>query len=165
MTIPFLLWTLICATAAIGTVSYEYQWRRIVSIQMGLDQSVGKTALELRDLMNKIEALNAIMIKTRTAIAAQTVLGLPLQPAARVALEAQAKIQDGLLLVWKIKNTFPILHWERLPPDILGPQPLRWMGNNEVQIKKYRFPRKSFARVFKGALNGKTWSAEWSNFY
>jgi hypothetical protein len=167
MTIPFLIWTLICATAAIGTVFYQFEWRKVVSIQLGLDQSVGKTALELQDLMNRIETINGIIVKTRAAIAAQTVLGLPLQPAARVVLEAQAKIQDSLLLTWKIKNTFfllPSISWERPPADVIGPNALRWRGNPELKIHRYKFPRKSAARVFKGETNA-IWSAEWSGFY
>ena len=165
MTIPFLLWTLVCATASLGTIAYEYQWRKIVSLQMKLDQTVGKSALELQDLMNRIERINSIMIQTRSAIAAQQMLGLPLAPATQAVLEAQSKIQDSLLLAWKVKNLLPILKWERPIPDLLGPQPLHWVGSPELIVKRTHFPRKASARVFKGALDGKTWNAEWADFY
>lgn len=169
MTIPFLLWTLIVSVSSLGTLAYQFEWRKVVNIQMNLDRSVGNTALELQDLMNRIEQINGIMIKTRTAMAAQQVLGLPFAPAGRVALEAQAKIQDGLLLAWKITHpdtTLSILSWKRPLPDPIGPQPLQWAGGPDIPIRKIQFPRKAFARVIKGGLNAKKiWNAEWTSFY
>ena len=166
MTIPFMIWTLLCGSAQLGITAFQYEWRKIVRLQLRLDQRVGETALELRDLMNQIEKLNQTITQIRTTLATHSVLGLPLQPALLISLQTQVKLQDLLLLKWKAKQIqfpgiLPKLLWIRPPPDILGPQSLKWKGGEQpLVIQLNHSPRKAAATVSRKDLYA--WQARWT---
>ncbi len=183
-----LMGILICL--GIGTLVLRVKYRASVQTQRRLDQCVQAKTLQLRDLQNQIEKSNQ-RIKAERIAAAAALAGSIMTPAAleavqaiRTVIQAEARIQDALLLRWKWEqaqwaarrgcdsrddpsplNLLPEPKWYRDPPDLIGEKALVWRGRGEktLAIRLSHEPRRSSSEVYSNDKNH--WNARWSPFF
>lgn len=175
----FLLPTFILLSAALGLVTIEFRWRRVVSTQLRLDRCIAKTALELKASIERIEAMNSKIKALRLAIP-PALLKPPVAKALQESLRALVFVQDAELRRWNgakraqwlLKRgcghrsdraaPLPEQPWTRPPPDPIGPRGLVWSNaRNPLRIAVIHGKRTSHARIEKIEH---TWRASWADF-
>jgi hypothetical protein len=171
-----------CFVGAAYLINLMHEWTSITRLQLTMDECVGKKAITLKKIQNEIETLNT----TIDGFRASAIVSNVIIPGSGVAIQASIQIailaQDFELTRWKaesirwfiescsgskrhkiFKTPLPSLRWERLPPDALGGQPLKWVhSNTELNLKMAGYPRFSAAKVFK--LDSGKWESAWSNY-
>jgi hypothetical protein len=171
-------------TGGFGVWSVMRNWRFHVETQLRLNQCVGKTALQLKSTLFSIENSNSRIKKLRMAIRAAQVAQPPLVPALQGALTLQVVQQETELIQWRHTQfkwirargcggwrdraqLLPTLHYYREPPDLVGPQELKWTGIVPVSlwIKVQNGSRVSGARVYEDNESSSRWKAFWSVSY
>ncbi len=180
--VTLLLILMITVMTGFGLLGLMRHWRFVVERQLRLNRCVAEVALDLRSLLNEIFQLNDRIQEIRAAILAAA-LDPPLIPPLRAAAEVLVQRQNYLLLKWKGRSgiwilqrgcgekgdwapPLPNLQFERLPPDTLGPQILRWPGGmvSELSLEAHHRPRIAAARISKrseiAGLN-RGWQATW----
>lgn len=184
--IPLLLLTAIVAVTGFGIWGMMRSWKKQAELQLKLDKCVGLKAKELQSMLGKLESSNKRMVWARRAAAAALALS-PVTPVAPVALEAiqaelmiELALQEGLRLKWGgeglaavIGKTcdglrvfpirYPLLEWNRAPPDEIGPQAFEWdKPDPEFSLLFKSSNHLSGAKV-KEEKNGKDhWVARWA---
>jgi len=164
----------------LGLIGLERNLKNITELQLRLDRCVGKTAIEYKNTLTKIEKINKKIKVARIALALSNI-----EPEAAMALSVYLKklifSQNLLITKWRAKNVLwlsnklckknsdlsgpmPTLPWVRDPPDMLGQKPLRWTGKHtEVfRIWLYHKPRYSSATL-EGDPN-ELFKANWKYF-
>ena len=188
LSLPLLLALLAASFMGFGTWGLMRHWRKLTELQLRLDRCVGDTALELKGALNRIESENRQIQAIRAAIAAGSLAGGAGQ-AMKPALEFEVARQEFELLRWRMRQAqwlmrrgcdeepdlprpLPEMSWFRPPPDMIGSQPLEWMGKGERRLKVEirHSPRAASALVESGAgswatgefIGGSNWKATWT---
>ena len=175
----FFLPVLILLSAALGLVTIEFHWRRVVSTQLRLDRCIAKTALELKASIERIEAMNSKIRALRLAIP-PALLKPPVAKALQESLRALVFVQDVELRRWNgVRRTqwllqrgcghrsdratpLPEQPWTRPPPDPIGPRALIWTDARKLlSVGVIHGKRISHARIEKLEH---TWRARWAGF-
>ncbi len=186
LSLPMAIALMAIAIAGMGIWGLLRHWRHQVELQLRLDRCVGKTALDLKRSLLAIEGENAEIRRIRIAL-----LALTLEPPAKAALESALLVEvgrqetelalwEGRRLAWLARRgcdgrgdspvPLPGQSWQRDPPDVNGPQPLRWtLGvGKKLHIELVHLPRAAAAEVTgnrtKGAFHvdvGSDWRANW----
>lgn len=173
--LPLALLLSVLVFGGIGTWEILESWRRVAGTQLRLDRCTAKTALLLRNTLERIEVSNARIQKLRASIWVAQAFPETLPPL-RIALQAEVSRQDVLRFRWEAESVqwlaqlkcgdyrdrlhpLPQLLWFREPPDFLGPKPLTWPGEmpHEFKIRAFHSPRSSQARAFHTSK----WEAAW----
>jgi hypothetical protein len=177
--IPLLLLTMIVAVSGFGIWGLLRSTRKQTEIQLRLDECVGRKAQELKSLLKTLTASNTRMKWVRRS-AVVALLAPDALEAIQAELEIELALQEGLRLKWQAQSLvavagkacpqvqalalrYPLLNWNRLPPDAIGPQAFEWEEPSpEFDFLFVASPHQSAATV-KGALNEKDrWIAEWT---
>jgi hypothetical protein len=170
---------LIILSTALGLVTIEFHWRRVVSTQLRLDRCIAKTALEFKASIERIDALNSKIRALRLAIP-PAFLKPPVAKALQESLRALVFVQDAELRRWNgLRRTqwllqrgcghrsdrvapLPEQPWTRPPPDPIGPRALVWAhAGSPLRIGVMHGKRSSQARIEKLE---RSWRARWSSF-
>lgn len=181
MHIPLLVGLSILSMCGFGTWGLLRQWRHLSELQIQLDECAGKTALEFRRTLNRIDFLDNTIAVLRVSLAVSTI-DPPGRASLQALLEAAVTAQNVVIDLWQAKSmlaslpfagcsgaTFesvPGIPWHRGPPDLLGSPPLR---PNRISAKPEAFrieanhhPRAAAAEVKEvGSGLSKKWTAKW----
>jgi hypothetical protein len=176
VTLPLSLVLAVSIAFGLGTWGLLRNWRSLVEIQLRLDRCAGETARELRVTLRRTRDLNQAIFVARTTLAA-TVVAPQVAALARKALQAAVAGQEMLIAGWNLKRglwlarqgcggggraaSLPALPWTRDPPDLIGPQALRWTGGRELRIQLSHGPRHA-AAVIEGDLKDGDWRLSWT---
>lgn len=185
--IPFLLLTAIVSVTGFGIWGVMRSWKKQAELQLKLDKCVGQKAKELQSMLGTLESSNKRMIWVRRSAAAAIVLAPEALEAIRAELMVELALQEGLRIKWQSEGVaaalgkncdklrvlpirYPLLEWNRLPPDAIGPQAFEWVTPHpEFNLLFKSSSHLSAARVSEGAkenANGKNrWLARWASLY
>ncbi len=181
LTVPLLLLTAIVAFTGFGIWGLLRSWEKQAEIQLKLDQCVGQKAKELQSVLKTLTSSNTRMVWVRRSAAAAIVLAPEALEAIRAELEIEVALQEGLRLKWRGERVaialgrtceglrvlplqYPVLEWNRLPPDAIGPQAFEWLKPDpEFSLLFSMSSHFSGAKV-KEDQNGKNhWLAQWAS--
>lgn len=178
--LPLAIVLIVIVLSGAGIWGVMRHWRKLVETQLRLDKCVGSVALDLKSKLESISIANMRIVAVRIA------LSVTVEPATRTALEAELGLevlrQEATRASWTFRNLqwvaeqgcgengdfalpLPLLEWHRAPPDVLGPQPIRWLKGEDQEfiIQAVHSPRGTAAKIKGGGdgLFGKDWKAEW----
>ena len=127
---------------------YFHHWRKLVEVQLKLDNCVADVAQDLRWNLNFIESTNLAMKSVRILIPPSLIV--PGTTAVlKDALLALEFAQKGILGVWQVKRNvyrvkcrffgpsdhLPDMSWERPLPDVIGQNALTWKEGSSKELE------------------------------
>lgn len=181
--VPFLLFTTIVAFTGFGIWGLMRSWKKQAEIQLQLDECVGRKAQELQSLLTLLTQSNTRMIWARRSALAAALLSPDALAAIQAELSIELTVQEGLKLKWQAEGAaaalgrsceglrilpirYPILGWNRLPPDFIGPQAFDWDDPNPEFTLLFSASKHESSAKVKDEKEGKNhWIARWAGLY
>lgn len=183
ISVILMLFLIMFVSCILGGMVLLGRWHRIVNIQIRLDECAGRTALEMRKLLNFIEAQNSRIKIYRAAVVSSVAFPAAI-PYLKKILQIEAVVRKAYITSWKINKAtssvigacgrvsdrvlrFPDLPWSEIPPDWIGAKPLEWATpsvrreETELRILIFRHPRYGGAKV-RVHEQTNDWIAEWA---
>lgn len=165
--IPLIFSLVILSSGLWGTWGLLRRWRHLAEEQLRLDRCVGEVTQNFRDSLKEISRGNQRLTVLRVSIAS-LITNPELAAPVRAAMELIVGEQELIQLRWRAKTMqwqlhaacgnltdqpvpLPEMKWIRLPPDPLGPQPLKWEGlmPEEFFIQLGNPPRYAAAHIIR----------------
>lgn len=164
-------------------------------IQLKLDTCAAKNAELAKDAIGVIESLNQKVVYLRTALLAASAIpgvGQAVIAGIRIAIQVAASARDAAKIAYDVilnrwrtglacvdQGISPVvaedpgeLPWTKMPPDPLGPTPLRWQPGKKPLIKfKANYISMGLLRVGAAEIIGgdnalvKDWKSQWSSLH
>ena len=187
MAIPIILGILVTASAGFGVWGMLRHWKGLMETQLRLDRCVAEKAMNLKSTLSSLEQQNtAIEIARASVVAAQLIPGASEE--AEAALAILIERQDATMQSWELARitwlarrgcggmsdlprALPAIPLTRLPPDVIGPNVLKWTEPPELarfQIQLGHRPRAAAAEViksdgeFQNTDHASNWQARWA---